>query len=88
MPSSGARSKLNGWGRPSGRSFPQSYLARYGEGMSKLTIQAKDKKAGMSLDEIIDVVIAAKLQGMAIVGRTRVGFKGQILEMTFHKPEE
>lgn len=56
--------------------------------MSKLTIQAKDKKAGMSLDEVIDVVIAAKLQGMTIVGRTRVGFKGQILEMTFHKPEE
>lgn len=55
---------------------------------SSLTVKANDPRKGMAMDEISTVLAQARTQGFTEMGRTRVGFRGQIIEMKFFKPEE
>lgn len=54
----------------------------------KLTITAVDKKAGMGMAELNGALVRADRAGFVGLGRTRVGFKGQILSIEFTSPSE
>lgn len=54
---------------------------------SHLKIEAYDKNAGMNLDELSTVLAQARTMGYIRMGRTQVGFKGQIQTMTFLKED-
>lgn len=55
---------------------------------SSLTVKANDPRKGMAMDEISTVLAQARTQGFTEIERTRVGFRGQIIEMRFNKPRE
>lgn len=44
---------------------------------------ADDKKAGMTMDEIATTMAKARTAGFTVLKKTRVGMRGQIIEMTF-----
>lgn len=52
-----------------------------------LIIAARDKRAGMGMEELNAAIVRADRAGFIVLGRTRVGFKGQILSIQFHVPE-
>lgn len=54
---------------------------------SEYKVQAQDRKLGMSLPEVVNAIENAKTTGFLYLGRTEVGFKGQIQSMTFHDKE-
>lgn len=56
--------------------------------LQTLKIKAIDGKRGMDVDEAYAAIRLAMDQGFTRMGRTRVGFRGQIIEMNFEKPEE
>jgi hypothetical protein len=53
--------------------------------MKTLTIKAKNSRQGMDMSEIIATLMSAKRSGCNQLGRTRVGFRGQIVEMNFRE---
>lgn len=61
-----------------------------GKSVSKktLVVKAGQPKYGMSLNELSRRAIEAIEQGFTELGRVRVGFRGQIIEITFVKEEE
>lgn len=54
---------------------------------NEFKIQAKDRKAGMDMTEVTNALAQARTAGFNHLGRTEVGFKGQIQSMTFHDKE-
>lgn len=55
-------------------------------GVSELHVQAADRKAGMTQEEILRAVSDAAHAGFTEMGRTEVGFGGQIQSMKFKRP--
>lgn len=53
-----------------------------------LTITAVDKKAGMGMQELHGAFVRADRAGFTTLGRTRVGFRGQIQSIEFKQPGE
>lgn len=54
--------------------------------MSREELRIKSEHAsGMQSDEVSTVLAQARTAGFDVLKRTRVGFKGQILEMAFTK---
>jgi hypothetical protein len=45
--------------------------------------RAKDKRKGMTLDEIMSAIVHAREMGLTRLVRTRVGFAGQVQSMEF-----
>lgn len=50
---------------------------------NELVIQARDRKAGMDMEEVTNALASARTHGYTFMGRTEVGFNGQIQSMTF-----
>ncbi len=51
--------------------------------MSELRLEAASKSGGMSMDEVIACFHSARKAGFMRLKKTRVGFKGQIIELHF-----
>lgn len=51
-----------------------------------LTIKAMDQKAGMGMEELQAAMVRADRAGFVMLGRTRIGWRGQILSIEFREP--
>lgn len=52
---------------------------------NQMTIEAKDKGAGMDMDEVTDSLKRAREAGFNMLIRTRCGWRGQIQWMVFEE---
>lgn len=52
---------------------------------AKVNVKAKNPRKGMTFDELESAIVHAKGSGFTILGRTRLGWKGQIIEMNFER---
>jgi len=77
---SGDRS-LNGEDRFAGPFQSPWYRVRMGR--KGMTIRAISSREGMTTTEVKAAIATAEMAGLHTIKRTRVGFRGQIIEMEF-----